>query len=346
MQLLIHYGIYKTGSSFIQTICIRNKELLESSSIYFPESKYDERMLAGEISPGNSSGLTNILRKGDEVACRKLLDKWVKTAKQRNCDKILISDEALIHVFAIKDSLMLLKKIINDAGMSPVNCFAFFRNPVDHCISTFKHRAKRGTIDDFEAWVKHTYETMKVIDAFLKNYSNAGFNWSFRAYKKDGSELSNTFFKDWLSISVPENLKVASINPSLTLSELKVIQIARKDNEKKVPYLYHVFLKLPKRNKANDKIAEGQYKFIAATELIKYNSVLQALNSKLPPDENLIIESPNTFDEGKEKAVLSLSQEQVSAIFSAYNESMNIKSLTIDFLREVKRTLTFRNGPN
>jgi hypothetical protein len=343
MQLLIHYGIYKTGSSFIQTICARNKAHLESSGIYFPESKYDDRMIAGEISPGNSSGLTMLLKELNEIECRKLISGWKREAEKRSCNRILISDEALIHVFAIRESLIFFNQILDNLNFQHVSCFAYFRDPVDHCISTFKHRAKRGTIPDYEFWVKNTYETFLVIKSFLSTYQHVKFHWKFNAYQKDGKDLLSKFFLDWLGIQLPNDISYPSVNPSLSLSELKFIQIIRNKNERLVPYVYDAFLRVPKSGKANDSFAEELYRSIASAELSKYQDVLDSLNSLLPDGEKLIIKSKEILEKNKKENDILLSEKQVNAIFDAFYLSSKMKSILIDFLKRVKRAI-FRKG--
>lgn len=291
MELLIHFGIYKTGSSFLQTICARNRQQLKDNGVWFPLSEREDDMISGKISPGNGNRITDYLKQFNISKVNELVSKWNKEAILNGCSRILISDEALIHAFAIERSLTILNQAISKVGISNIRCFAFFRNPIDHSISTFKHRAKKGTIFVFKDWVSKQYETPKVIEEFLKNFSKVDFDWQFGKYDKNGLNMANLFFKDWLMINNIEIYVSSEINPSLTLSELSVIQNLGKSNRSLVKSVYNGFLSLSKSQKANDTNVEMYYRKMAYLFLIEKREVFDSLNKILPIHHQLVFDN-------------------------------------------------------
>ena len=76
MKLLIHFGIYKAGSSYLQHICASKRDYLIANNIYFPESKEDQKMKKGLISKGNADGLDSAFKKEDPSKISKILQQW------------------------------------------------------------------------------------------------------------------------------------------------------------------------------------------------------------------------------------------------------------------------------
>src|SRR5690606_28966217 len=129
-------------------------------------------------------------------------------------------------------------------GIHEVHCFGFLRDPVDHCLSTFKHRAKMGTIPDFEGWLRTRYETMDVLSHFLGLVPQYKFHWVFRKYSQRSSFMAKAFFDQWLKVASPDLPSAARINSSLTLSEILFIQQLSMENSDAVPILYDKLIKL------------------------------------------------------------------------------------------------------
>jgi hypothetical protein len=340
MDLYIHYGIYKTGSSFLQTNCARNREILEASGYLFPKSPKDDEMLAGRITPGNGNGITNYLKAGNFQRVAALLGKWVEAALQKGCNKILISDEALIHAFSIQGAIHSFSDLVRKAGIESVYCLAFFRDPEDHCLSTFKHRAKKGTIRSFTEWLDNGYETMDVIEQFISQFKSTDFHWVFKKYKRNGNEMADFFFKDWLNINTTLKYSGSEVNPSLSLSELYKLHYYGQINNNYVKYIYHNLLLLPRELKAEDKELEEMHRIIARSKLIKRKKVLIELNNLLAEDEQLVLKNPiNTPIELNENMALNLSSAQFDCIERSIVQANLFSSRISDFIRNVYRNL-------
>jgi hypothetical protein len=325
MELFIHFGIYKTGSSFLQTICAHNRESLKSKGIWFPHAEKDEEMLAGKITPGNGKRITTYLLDFNRQKVIGLLSQWVKEAKENGCNNILISDEALIHAFAVSKSLGILKDTADSTGINAVHCLGYFRDPVDHCLSTFKHRAKKGTIFDFEKWVHNDYETPNVLNNFLKNFQTIGFNWTLRKYERNGLIMADFFFKEWLKVPEYKLVQSNEVNPSLSFSELSIIQYFGKWNKSLIRPVYNGFLQLSKEKKTRDSDMEDYFRGIAYEALISRKSVFDELNSYLPQNQALIFEG-HPLPTHKAIPAFAFSTFQVESLAISINKGLSLKN--------------------
>lgn len=224
MQLFLHFGIYKAGSSYLQYACATNKAFLKDQGYLFPDSLEDHKMIAGKISKGNAGNLSDDIKLGRQEKVEQQISKWVKQASDEKLDKILISSEAMVHQLASEDGVVLILKACYRAGITKVHAMGYFRELVDHAISTYKHRAKSGRFPDFEYWLKNHYETPEVLKKLSKVYkSQLNIVWTFREFKKDSQYMIKVFFEDWLNIQIPDLPVKPQVNESLTLSEILLI---------------------------------------------------------------------------------------------------------------------------
>lgn len=337
MELFVHFGLYKTGSSFLQTTCARIRPYLLSNSIYFPESFREKDMLAGKISPGNGNNLSKYLRRNEIDQVLKTLNDWIKEAESLSCSKILISDESLIHAFVVDDALKKFHDCTIRLGIKSVSCFGLFRDPIDHCLSTFKHRAKKGQIPSFEYWVNNEYETMQRVREFLFVYDSVPFKWFFRKYHKNSELIFQYFFYDWLNCSFYKNRNDIWVNPSLTLSEITIIQQAGLIDLRLSQYLYSFFLNIPPDQKEKDISIENRYKIIAFSALSKYRDLFEFLNHVLENmgSETLHFELDSGFDTHNE--AIQLNTIQINAFFYAIKHASKLHVRIKDSLKSIIR---------
>lgn len=337
MELFIHFGLYKTGSSFLQTTCARNRSILQSNSIFFPESFREKDMLAGKISPGNGNNLSRYIRRKEIDKICNILHDWIQNAESLSCSKILISDESLIHAFVIDDALQKFHECTIRFGIKSVSCFGLFRDPIDHCLSTFKHRAKKGHIQSFDYWVHNEYETMHRVKEFLSVFDSVPFKWLFRKYHKDPELLFQYFFHDWLNCSFQTAKNDIWVNPSLTLSEISIIRQAGLIDLRISQYLYSFFLKIPPDKKEIDKSLENKYKSIAFSALTKYSDLLELLNRVLEDmgSETLHLEFDSKCDTNSDS--IQLNTIQIKAFLDAIMHASKPYVLITDRFKIITR---------
>ena len=279
MKLYIHFGIYKAGSSYLQYICANQREYLNSNSIYFPSSKEDKKMISGLISKGNADGLDLALKNEDESQIGSILQQWYTEAKVKNCDRVLISAEALVHQLAQQKRLDLIKTAASAIGFKEIKTMGFFRDLADHALSTYKHRAKSGKIPDYVHWVSEVYETPKLIgNLSLVINHNKDIQWTLRKFKKDSEFLKLAFFKDWLGIEIPKFETRPNVNESITLSEVKVMNHIRKAYPTVTDFFYEELKALPKKAKAKDLVLDNYILSTFISHLAPFRNLIESLN--------------------------------------------------------------------
>ena len=153
MNLYIHVGIHKTGSSYLQTLFARNRDLLAEHSIYYSKSERDKEMLKGRISPGNALKLNKLLRDSKYEEVKKYLQRLVLQAEKINCKSVLLSNEGLFHIFAKEGTVLNFIEIYKTSRFKNIHGLVYFRDPLDHILSLYKNRAKSGKHLDFKIWL-------------------------------------------------------------------------------------------------------------------------------------------------------------------------------------------------
>jgi len=108
MDLYLHVGTNKTGSSFLQTVLAQKKNELINKGVYVPSSRWDSRMLKGKISPGNGHKLAKNLAAEDKSSTTKFLEDISRRANNKNAAKVILSNEILIRLFSNRDILDIL----------------------------------------------------------------------------------------------------------------------------------------------------------------------------------------------------------------------------------------------
>jgi len=290
MKLLIHFGIYKAGSSYLQHICASKRDYLIANNIYFPASKEDEKMKEGLISKGNADGLDSAFKKEDPSKISKILQQWYNIAESKNCNVVLISAEALVHQLAGQHKLNLIVNSANSIGYTEIKAMGFFRDLADHALSTYKHRAKSGAIPNYEHWVNNVYETPTLLENLTSVIANnQEIKWTLRKFQKDSNFLKQAFFKDWLGIEVPDFQTRPNVNESITLSEVKVMNHIRKIYPNVTDYFYAGFKNLPKKDKADDKDLDAWVLNSFAKNLAQHDKVIQNINTFFAKNEQLVV---------------------------------------------------------
>jgi hypothetical protein len=338
MDLYLHAGLYKTASSYLQTVCALNVDTLQERRIYFPTSAFDAEMRAGKISPGNAGTLADDLKQSNQTRLTALLQSWKITAASLNCSKVLISAEAAIHGLATPFGLRTLQAAARAAGYEQIHILAFFRDLVDHALSTYKHRAKSGTIPDFEQWIRDTYETPRVIKGIVTSAENHHIAWTFRAYRKDSRHMTHAFFEDWLQIPAPELPSLPRVNESVTLSEVLVMNEVARAYPLVTDYFVNAFKKLPAGEKAADRDLEAWFYQRAFQVLSAHADLIEELNARMPPAERVVVGDPAKAQQEK-AGMPCLSPAQITTLLMETARFRGLSGRLIKLRRKVRYAL-------
>jgi hypothetical protein len=110
MELILHIGMPKTGSSTIQAFLLKNKIPLKKLGFF-----YD---LAHKFT-GNTSLIFS-------SSFEALIKKLIKQAKREKCDKLLISSEVLFEMGTKEEQFAYLSSVFRE-NFSKIHVIAFLR---------------------------------------------------------------------------------------------------------------------------------------------------------------------------------------------------------------------------
>jgi len=314
MILYLHIGTEKTGSSYLQTMAAINREGLLRERIWFPRGgRLEAQMIAGQISDGNAQPLTDAINEDDWQKVFELLKEKYTEGIQKKANKILLSNELMLLALSSKDRIERLVKATKEVGYSTVYFLVLLRDPVDHAISLYKHRAKSGRIKSIEDWITEGYSYGAGLGYFFDAADIISDDLTVRKYAPQQKSIDTILFKDWLSVSDILKAPKKQVNPSLTLSELALIRHHFPVDKEGVKILYNHFLMIPKKYKANDMELEEYHRSLLAPKLFFYEETWKKCNKWLNSDEELIqpLDSEGPERRVKENYMYSSSQLQV-----------------------------------
>jgi hypothetical protein len=327
--LYLHCGMYKTGSSFLQTMFVRNRDLLMSRGIHYPKSEKELEMYKGEISPGNGIHLSDSLSQ-DESVIINLLSADLAESKKMGMDTLLYSSERLFHQFHEKDTVHKLQLAAHEAGFGKIDALLYFRDPVSHALSTYKHRAKYGDHQDFSNWLQEKYEIFELIRTFLEYSEDSKIQWTCRRYKPDSAYMVRSSFVDWLGTAAPDIPDDDRVNPSLQLNEIRVLQSLKKEYPGCENFLREALLSLHREDKESEKGLKEEYSSLIAEKWLLHKPMLNSLNSLMNENEKLSIETGSKPSENQ--PFTSLSEKQIQAVAEGMKSYLNSQNTAFRIL--------------
>jgi len=309
VDLYLHIGTEKTGSSYLQSLAAKNRENLSRASIHFPSAgARDKQMLRGEISAGNAQSLTNALDENNWSAAEMLLKGWSEETRVRNCQKLLLSNELLVLALAHQSRLKHFEELITSVGFHETQVLLLLRDPADQALSLYRHRAKAGTAPSIEDWPEDHYHYGLGLQQFLQAVKNSSLSLSVRKYRKKG--LEDVFFSDWLGVALKVKQPKQVVNPSLSLSELLLIRQLRQNDVWLPRFLYERLLSLPKSQKDPEPKLTRYHEAVLAHYLSQFKATWQLCNQYLPDNEKLEIPLSNDTEVNQEENIMTFSHEQ------------------------------------
>lgn len=325
MNLFLHIGTEKTGSSFIQTVFANNRSLLESNSIFFPSAGIREKgMKSGLISPGNGKDLFLALKNKDSNSVVSLLSFYKNSAEGKGCSKILLSNENLLEVLSDSSIVELLKKSCLEVSVTLSTMLLIIRNPVEQAMSLYKHRAKSGAEGDVKEWLSKDYKLPGFLDGIVEQSNTGSLEIRSFLYNKNSDYLIDVFFKQWLGVEDLPLWNVSIVNPSLTFSELLILSELRKIKPLYVPLLYKCFLSVPLNAKNEDKINKENVFNYLNNQLVEYDQIWSSVHKMLIEDKDFIYPKSNNIKVQLESN-LSLSISQINCYSEFLNDTKTIK---------------------
>lgn len=149
MHLILHCGLNKAGSTFIQDLLSYNKQILLDNNIKYPS---DGDQLAGfsKGQSGNAAKLTLYISKFNKAQATKELKRFSSDVKHRT---LLLSNESMYHRIIHSKQRELLKEICKELGFIKATLILVFRNIYTHAVSAYTHRVDIPGVPSLGEWV-------------------------------------------------------------------------------------------------------------------------------------------------------------------------------------------------
>jgi hypothetical protein len=310
------------------------RDALLQKGVWFNEgAPFDEKcMKTGFISGGNALRLAEDLDNEKWHSVGQRLEVAWQRANGLGAHSVLLSSELLLGPLSSGNRLSRFTECLNAAGFSDAAFLLFLRDPVDHLISLYKHRAKRGTSGNMQEWSTSGYQLPEHLSGFRAQLDSSGINLSVRRYVRLPGALEKMFFEDWLGIYAPKAEVPRTVNASLTLSELFMIRQMAERKPELVKPLYNALTNVSGQQKAHDCALEAHARAIASGTVAVHAEEWAAWNKRLPKDEQLEIpDTPTEIPEPPPELVLS--EQQMGAICELISEATTLEFIIRNFWR-------------
>lgn len=325
MKLQLHVGTEKTGSSYLQKLCGKNRQFLLEQGLWFPDAGDFERQLQkGTVSPGNGLDLGEYISSGSWANVTAWITERVNEAQKRGCHSLLVSYELLFAELSNENAVDRFQTAAAEAGIDDISCLLMIRDPIDQVLSLYKHRAKSGGVNDIEEWIKRGYPLPRQLDDFLAQVGRSSIQLHVRKYIKSTATLIDVFFHSWLGVTDLPTKIHSYVNPSLSLSELAVIRhiVANRPDDQRA--FYTKFLAVPLDQKAGGQGVEDVTAAKIENYLCQFNDTWKQLDVRLASDGG--IEVPQRRHVSAEGAYqYSFSEAQIQALSEAHAQSATIR---------------------
>lgn len=353
MKLLLHIGIHKTGSSVLQTLMTLNKNALISNGIFVPSSKWDEKMQNGLISPGNGHELAKLISSSKRNGVEQYFSKVLTDARLSKCQSVLLSNEVLVRLFSDVTKLNSVIVGAKSVGFNEIDLICFWREPISHAASLFKHRAKSKVFSSYKSWLKNNYETWRLAENFVNNLEDlSSVNVHHFLYRNESGYLKNKFFNEYLGIENLNEDVTKSINPSLGFNELAILHHYESIFPNISSFLFPKLIANSDEWLVNDELKK-EFERNAVEVLKEYDVFFEKLANLLPAEDRALflhkLSSSFKNDVVSTHTMIILNDAHLSIIRSVLNDYVKIKQShrIIFFLKKVynrARRLMIRNS--
>ncbi|MFM9817504.1 UNVERIFIED_CONTAM: hypothetical protein K0B97_06165 [Spiribacter pallidus] len=233
---------------------------------------------------------------------------------------MLLTSEHLLPALSKSKRLEAFEAAAEKAGFAATHYLVILRDPSAQCLSLYKHRAKRGTAGEIADWVENGYRLPEELRGFREQAEKLGITPTLRGYTREPGGLEKRFFEDWLGVPTPAVDMPATVNPSLTLSELILIKQMAERRPALVEPLYDALLAIDPAQKVQGSALEAHAKAVATAAVAAHADEWAAWNHLLPADQALPIPAPPTEIPPRPRE-LGLTDRQMAALAAVIDEA-------------------------
>jgi len=151
MRLVMHIGLNKAGSSFLQDALSHNGATLAREGIAYPNPI---RVSASQSfrQTGNGLDLALALRRRDGEGVANAIRHIFDGAGA--AETVVVSNESIFHQLIAPEAHALLRSSLANHGIEDVTYIVVFRNIFRHAVSAYCHRAGNHAVAPFHRWIE------------------------------------------------------------------------------------------------------------------------------------------------------------------------------------------------
>jgi len=299
VELLIHIGHGKTGSSFLQSSFRVHRGELRSAGVDYPVGSEGKWESAADRGRGNGLHLLQ-----SEENFRRLLS--LNPARQV-CAQ-LWSSEILFEEMDRAESLSFLPETAARLGFEKVRVFLAIRDPLGHAASDWQEEIKCGRNSDLEQKLL-TFDFPERVDALLSKLSAVPrLEITVRNFSRHRTHWLK-IMEEWIGLppsTLPE-LSVPIVNRSLTLGELALMRALNGSGGYFRGFTNSLCQRLP--HIEADQVRPSLAVQRAALERI--NPAIERVNARIPETEHYC---PDLRESKSDPEVFTLTPEQIDVI--------------------------------
>lgn len=225
-KIIIHCGIHKTGSSYLQQILSQSSGLLHRWSIHYPQFVSDRGWRHG----GNHSVVALLYRQGEDI--ERHIERFLDL--DSNCSTLLLSGEEFSRVGPIDEFLQRLRVSANGAELK----FVFYLRRPDHLIESVYAESVKDRLYGDISRAAYQLNFLEIVRPFVNAVGKS--NVIVRPYNRKkwpSHELGADFCEAigaptlWQDLEPPDTVNV---NASLSRAEIFLLSRVRPKNVKRL----------------------------------------------------------------------------------------------------------------
>lgn len=173
VEVVLHIGSDKTGTTSIQQLLRRNRGLLADRGILYPRSPGRVRHAALGLyaRPDDVLVETRDYLRGDlpepAVFRRRLRRRLAREVTESGTSKVVLSDEALYRM--APDSITRLGGLLAEIG-TRVRLVVYLRRQDDHLVSRYQQAIKVGEVLPLDAWALRDFSNLYDFAGMLRKW--------------------------------------------------------------------------------------------------------------------------------------------------------------------------------
>lgn len=352
MKLIVHGGLNKAGSTYLQNMFVQNLSLLERRGVRYPEP-YDSGI-------GNAGVFSLALKALDMPQAKICFDAFYESAKERNCNVILLSSEYFFFQIINHRQRDMFLKLVRSYGIDDVKLAVVFRPIIEHAISAYSHRCGTIPLPEFETWIKGNIGDYPS-SSFREEYAKKNQFW-YNGYEFWDSSVKlldliyskaidifpiqysmamKADFDKLLGVDLVEPAQ-KKVNKSMTLNQAEVCRVLFEKNELWGRLARNFFKNNSDSLAAGDSALKREYKEMVMKAIGSNAATIKSLEEKLGislvgDDAAGIIQLDSNFNFGQRDLVMSASE--LSGLIAEIMQNASLKRRLRYLFGRLKRIL-------